>query len=179
MFNQFEPNVKATIAFLKLLKIKINNATVNETLQNHPNWPSLLCISDSLNKWNIPNGAGKIDPDQIEELPTPFIAYTKNREHPITIVTQKGDTFIQTYSNNYSKATVAHKEDFLKNWTGIYLIAEPTERSGEKEYEKNRRNILISSLIPVSLFILITALTFLFLFTTINKNFDILTVNAT
>ena len=35
MFNQFEPYVKATIAFLKLVNVKVNNASVNETLQNH------------------------------------------------------------------------------------------------------------------------------------------------
>ena len=61
MFNQFEPNIKATISFLKRLGVKVNNATVNETLQNHPDWPSMLCVADSLNKWNIPNAAGKIE----------------------------------------------------------------------------------------------------------------------
>ncbi|MCW3111232.1 MAG: hypothetical protein JWQ09_5738, partial [Segetibacter sp.] len=61
MFNQYDPTVEATISFLRLLKVPVNNVTVNETLQNHPDWPNLICISDSLNKWNIPNGAGKID----------------------------------------------------------------------------------------------------------------------
>jgi len=78
MFNQFEPNVKATTAFL-------NNATVNETLQNHPDWPSLLCIADSLNKWNITNVAGKMEASKIDQLPTPFIAYINNREFPLAI----------------------------------------------------------------------------------------------
>jgi hypothetical protein len=35
MLNQFEPNIKATITFLKLLSVKVNAASVNETLQNH------------------------------------------------------------------------------------------------------------------------------------------------
>lgn len=74
-----EPNVKATILFLQLTKVKVNNATVNETLQNHPDYPSLLCVSDALNKWSIPNGAGKIEPEKINTLPTPFIAYTSDR----------------------------------------------------------------------------------------------------
>lgn len=55
MLTQYEPTVKATITFLKLLKVKVNKKTVDETLQNHPDWPSLLCITDSLNKWNVPN----------------------------------------------------------------------------------------------------------------------------
>lgn len=69
MFSQFEPNVKATIAYLKLLKIKINSNTINDTLQNHPDWPTLLCITDSFNKWNIPNGAGKIELEQSINFP--------------------------------------------------------------------------------------------------------------
>jgi hypothetical protein len=76
MFNQYEPNVKATICFLKQLKVTVNNTTLNETLQNHPNWPGLLCIIDSSSKLNIPNSVGKIDADKINELPVPFAAYT-------------------------------------------------------------------------------------------------------
>lgn len=37
---QYEPNVKATVAFLRLLEVKVNSATVNETLQNHFDWLS-------------------------------------------------------------------------------------------------------------------------------------------
>lgn len=87
MFNQYEPTVKATITFLKLLNVRVNKKTVNETLQNHPDWPSLLCVVDSLNKWRVPNGVGRIDTNNIEELPTPFIAYTHSRETPLSIIT--------------------------------------------------------------------------------------------
>lgn len=170
MFIQYEPNVKATIAFLKLLDVKVNSATVNETLQNHPDWPGLLCIADSLNKWNIPNGAGKIEPNQIDQLPVPFMAYTNDREHPLSIVTQVADTTIQLYSKNYSKAITESKEGFLKSWTGIYLIAEPNEHSQEKEYEKNKRKALINALIPVSLFALLTALSFFSFYNIVNHN---------
>jgi hypothetical protein len=38
---------------------------VDETLQNHPDWPSLLSISDALSKWNIPNASGKIEKQDI------------------------------------------------------------------------------------------------------------------
>ncbi len=170
MFNQYEPNVKATIAFLKLFNVKVNSATVDETLQNHPDWPGLLCISDSLNKWNIPNGAGKIEPNQIDQLPAPFIVYTNNREHPLSIVSQVTDTTIEVYSKNYSKALIKNKEEFLKSWTGIYLIAEPGEQSGEKEYEKNKRKDLISALVPALLFALLITLSFFSIYNVVNNN---------
>ncbi len=148
MFNQFEPNVKATIRFLKLLNVKVTNITVNETLQNHPDWPSLLCISDSLNKWNVPNGAGKIDVDKIDELPTPFIAHTINREYPLVIVTNVSAAEIKGISKGHNKETTVKRDEFLKNWDGVYLFAEPHSESGEKEYETNKKKEFINSLVP-------------------------------
>ncbi|HEY5463935.1 MAG TPA: thioredoxin domain-containing protein [Hanamia sp.] len=178
MFAQYESNVRATISFLKKLGVKVNNATVNETLQNHPDWPSMLCISDSLNKWSIPNAAGKIEPSLIEQLPTPFIAFTNNRENPLSVVKKVNQTNVESYSKNYNKPVNESKEEFFKNWTGTYLIAEPNEHSGEKEYEQNKRKTLINSLIPVALFVLITTLSFLLLYKTINKTDNILAVNV-
>ena len=144
MFNQYEPNVKATIAFLGLIKVKVNNATVNETLQNHPDWPGLLCISDALHKWNIPNGAGKIDTNKIDELPVPFLAYTYDRESPLTIVTKFSGTTISSIQKNYPKSITESKEEFFKKWKGVYLIAEPNEKSGEFNYETNKRKAPIN-----------------------------------
>jgi len=174
MFAQYEPNVKATISFLKQLDVKVHNATIDETLQNHPDWPSLLCISDSLNKWNIPNGAGKTDPEKIDELPTPFIAYTIDRENPLFIVSKINETTVEGNHKNYNKTIVDKKEDFIKKWNGIYLIAEPNEHSGEYNYEVNNRKFLFNSLIPVTAFIVLVFLSLFF----INRTANAVSVNA-
>jgi len=149
MLHQYEPNVKATIKFLRLLKLKVNASTVNETLQNHPDWPSLLCISDSLNKWNIPNGAGKIDVAKINELPTPFIAYTNNSENPLAIVTGVAPTTVTLFQKKYTTLSIIAKDEFLKTWNGIYLIAEPNEHSGETNYVRQKRKLILYSMGPV------------------------------
>lgn len=162
--NQHHANVQAVICFLRLLKMNVNSTTVDETLQNHPDWPALLCISDSLNKWNIPNGAGKIDIKDIDQLPTPFIAFTNDQEASLAIVTQVTDSAIVFYRKNYNRTTTESKEGFVKKWNGVYLIAEPNEHSGETNYEANRRKAFFSSLAPVSAIIAIVALSFLFLY---------------
>lgn len=167
MLKQYDSTVKAAINFLRLLEVRVNDATVNEILQNHPDWPSLLCISDSLNKWNIPNGAGKIDPTQIDQLPTPFIAYTNDRETPLAIVSQVTDTSLTIFQKKYDTLITETKEDFLKKWNGIYLIAESTEHSGEPQYELIKRKAIINSLLPFSTLTVILILSFLFLNKTI------------
>ena len=87
------------------------------------------------------------------------------------------ESTVQLYSKNYNRPVTESKEAFLKSWSGIYLIAEPNEISGEKEYALNKRKSFINSFILVSLFILVTVLTFLYLFKTINRNFDIIAIN--
>jgi len=163
MFNQYEPNIKATITFLRLLKIKVNNATINDTLQNHPDWPMLLCVSDSLGKWNIPNGAGKIEPCKIEELPTPFIAYTNNRENPLSIITRVENGTVELFQKSYSKVSTKSKETFLKKWNGVYLIAEPGEDAGEQNFKTNKQTAFLNSLIPIAAFFSLILLSFLLL----------------
>jgi thiol-disulfide isomerase/thioredoxin len=179
MFNQYQPNVNATIAFLKLQHVKVNSNTVNETLQNHPDWPGLLCISDSLNKWNVPNGAGKIEIDKMDDLPTPFLAYTNNSEYPLVIVAAITPTSVDCYTKKYKQLTTITREDFLKSWTGIYLIAETTEHSGEKAYQENKRKAFINALVPVSFFLLLFTFSLLFIYRTINANLASIAFNTT
>ncbi|MCK9404587.1 MAG: thioredoxin domain-containing protein [Chitinophagaceae bacterium] len=170
MFNQYESTVKATIEFLRLLKVKVNGRTVNETLQNHPDWPSLLCISDSLNKWNVSNGAGKIDPNNIDELPTPFIAYTHKREEPLTIIKQVTESNILTCQKDYKNTVIENKRDFKSSWNGVYLIAEPNECSGEPDFDKHKRKNFFASLIPIAAFIAFTSISILLLVKNINNS---------
>ena len=175
MFNRYEPNVKTIVAFLKLLDVKVNSKTIDDTLQNHPDWPSLLCISDSLNAWNIPNAAGRIeDSFEMELLPTPFLAYTASIENPLEIVTEVSEKSVKLYSTKQNKELIESKESFLKRWNGIYLIADKNDQSGEKDFEITRQKSFIKSLVPVSLFVLVTMISGLFL----HRNIELSEMNA-
>ena len=174
MFNKYEPNVKTTIAFLKLLNVNVTNSTVDVILQNHPDWPSLLCISDSLNKWNLPNAAGVIDVSEIDQLPTPFMAYTSSIESPLEIVTEVTDNSIILFSTKQNKQITENKETFLKRWNGVYLIAEKNEQSGEPNFKSQKRNAFIKSIIPSSLFVLLVVISGLFL----QRDIELSEINA-
>lgn len=169
MFNEFAPNVKVTIAFLKMLNVKVNNTTVNDTLQNHPDWPSLLCIADALNKWGIPNGAGKLEPNFIDQVPLPFIANINNAEYPLAIVEEVKENTVKYFNQNYSTVKTDTKEEFLKKWNGVYLIAETNTHSGEKNYLKNKRQFFINGLLPTLLLGIIFIMSFLFLVNSLNS----------
>lgn len=171
MFNQYEPTVKVIITYLKLLNVKVNDVTVEETLNNHPEWPGLLCVSDSLKKWHVPNGVGKINVSKIDKLPVPFIAYTNDREAPLAIITEITETTVQVFKKEYSKIITESRETFIKMWSGIYLIAEPNENSGETNYAITKRNLLVKFLMPSVAIISIVIFFVLLLKRIINTNF--------
>jgi uncharacterized membrane protein len=163
VFKQYHPNVMAVIQLLKLLQVKVSNGSVNETLQNHPDWPSLLCISDGLAQWNVPNGAGKIDPNEIDQVPVPFLIYLPGEEPPLGIVTDVGADNITLYNKSYKNIETVSRTSFLKRWNGVYLLTEPNGQSGEPDYRWKASKALLSSLllfgIPVLLAVLAIFLT--------------------
>ncbi len=170
MFNEYESNVQATIAFLKLQKVKVTDSTVNETLQNHPDWPSLLSISDALKSWNVPNAAGKAAPGDIDQLPNLFMAFTNNREHPFAIIKKDEINSLYIYQNNYNKPSLVDRESLLQIWDGIYLIAAPNEYSGEANYEKMKRQQMLQNFMPLAAIITIILLSFITLNNKIQAN---------
>lgn len=165
MFITFESHVKATITFLRHLHVKVNASTVNETLKNHPDETSLLSISDALGKWNLPNGAGKIDTSDIGQLPLPFIALTRRAGAPFIVVTEVDDNSVHFLDSRYKKNVICTRKDFIKDqgWAGFYLIAEPNVHSGEPDYKTVKRKVTIATLVSgAAIFVIAFLATFLF-----------------
>lgn len=59
---------------IKHLQVAVTNTSVREALQIHPDYPSLLSLSDTLDTWHIQNAALKLQPEQFKELEAPFVA---------------------------------------------------------------------------------------------------------
>lgn len=155
LFHTHPSQVLAVKKWLNLLQVKINVQTINDTLQNHPDWPSLLSVSDALQQWNTPNAAGRMEAKDPECLPTPFLAHTLDAESPLAVVAAVTETYVKFYTGNYKKPQTKSKEDFHLYWTGVYLIAEPQPDSGEPQYRQQRNRYLLQQLLPVALLVAI------------------------
>ena len=81
----------------------------------------------------------------------------------MVIVTQGSNSTIQVCQKNYNKPTTQNREEFIKKWNGVYLIAEQTIHSGEPNYKVNRQKSFLNFLIPVAAFVALAMLSFLFL----------------
>lgn len=149
-FNpSFESLVNLTIRLLDNLNVKVNSSTVNKTLKDHPEYPSLLSVSDALNQWNVHNIAIQVDQSRIYELPVPFIAHIKTSlgTH-FELVTKLSEENLEYFDYANRKKTVALKS-FSKKWSGIALLATATPDSGELNYEINLKKEVRPTLVPL------------------------------
>ena len=76
-FRPLSNATAVTLALIKQLKVKVTETTLADKLENHPEFPSLLAISDCLTDFAIPHEAYKIDKNDFDatNLEFPFVAH--------------------------------------------------------------------------------------------------------
>ncbi len=108
-------------SYFKAEKIKVAADELKLQLFSHPHTPSLYAISETLNFLNIENVAAQIDKDQLEQLPSHFIAFVKNEKGQprFSHVEQQEDSIYL-----HDKKESMSKTSFKELWDGIILLAE-------------------------------------------------------
>lgn len=149
-FQTYDATTRVVIHFLELLNVKVTKTSVKNLLQNHPDYPSLLSISDALKKWNLENGSIQIEKEDLLEMSTPFISYLKGGGGRFIVVKNISETQV-TYFNGLSDSNES-VNSFVSRWNGIILLAEPTEESGEIDYLPHRRKEFRNAIILPTFF---------------------------
>ena len=153
------PNPEFVLSLLlKALKINVTNQTSKKCLTNHPDYPSLLSISDCLNEWKISNQAYQIPKAEYnaKDLEFPLIAHLSKKGGSFILIKEISDGVVYYSDEKTSKGTM-EEESFLKNWNGIVLYATPSENSGEKNYWSAKTiSILDQAKYPALLLLLLT-----------------------
>lgn len=133
-----------TLHLLKSLQVAVTATSVIESLEHHPDYPSLYSISDSLQKWKVDNLALKVKAEALEQLPTPFIAHSKYAGGNFVLVNNVNGAV--DYIDEKGKRRQKSKEEFNKEWDNIVLLAEKNNDSGEKNFATNRKKELLNNL---------------------------------
>lgn len=141
---------KAAKLLLDILNVKVTATTLAKEIEEHPDYPSLLSISDVLNNHGVENMGIRVDPERFAELPCPFITQIRWGKEPanlFTVVKEVNGNIIHFFDPEKDRWTALAKEGFLKVWSGIALLAEAKDDAGEKDYSKkikaeNRKNII-------------------------------------
>lgn len=139
------------VRFLKELDAKVTKTSAFEYIESHPEEGSLLSISEGLEHWNIETAAIRITEEQLVEMPTPFITFFKRNGGTFGVVRSYKDGMLEWYDSNKGIVTQAWSE-FQHDWSGVVLLAETNESSGEKGYQqKVNQEFLKNSRVPLGL----------------------------
>lgn len=131
--------VNIVTALLKELSVPVTDATIRDSLLSHPYYPSLLCVSDSLEQWGLDTMALDISPSGLSQLPCPFLAHCPTvGDDPYWIVKAAGSDELICMDSRRRIRPVALQE-FCGVWDGKVLVMERRDVYGEVDYPVRRR----------------------------------------
>ena len=131
---------KVSFAYTARLNIQITKSSLQKSLEEHPNYPSLYSISEIFTRYNIPNVAYRVATEEIDQLKPPFIAYMAMPEvgSDFALVTDMSDDSVSCIYRKV-RPEILKKEDFIVRFQNVVFYAEPTEHSGEVDYTAIRK----------------------------------------
>jgi hypothetical protein len=138
LFKTYPNTVRVLISFLKLLHIPVSTHTARKVLMSHPDYPSMLSLTDALSEWNVSNGAFKVNKLNVdfEQLQYPFIAYLHDDGGSFLLVKDFRGASLKCLNDRETVFDLP-VSDFMKRWDGVILIAEKEPDSGEKHYKQS------------------------------------------
>lgn len=105
-------------------------------IQSHPDYPSLLSISDTLTFFNIDNGAIRVDFSDLELLPKRFVTLLNktNNKPKLCFIEKKENKYLITEDKKTIEINIL---DLEKKWSGIALLVEKSEFESSKSNSSN------------------------------------------
>ncbi|TDP57414.1 cysteine peptidase family C39 domain-containing protein [Flavobacterium dankookense] len=147
----------------------------NDKYLSHPNYPSLLAVTDSLTQLEIVNVAVNVPFNQIGNLPDVFVTqFIIDDDKEFFIVEKIEDNYFIFYDNH--KKNKYQIEEIRNHWTGLVLLLE--ENDSKNDVEKKSYQYFYFLLFTIGLYSIIeqnkTVYSFLqLLFTVIGLFFSV------
>lgn len=125
------------------LGIPFTHLFLKEKLMTHPEQESLLAISDILAEYKVQSLALQLGEDKMDQIPLPCIVQVSQNPYPyFTCLTRLSEDWAE-YLDDRGKMIKQRRKEFVKQWTGVTLVVEKGENSGEPEYSQRRKEQLI------------------------------------
>lgn len=72
--------------YFKSLNIPVASNFLNNLLQSHPDYPSILSIADVLTRLKLPYKVFRVDKERVAEIPKPFLLIFQREINPLILV---------------------------------------------------------------------------------------------
>jgi uncharacterized membrane protein len=125
------------INLLRYMKIPVTSLTATETLQNHPAYPSLVSLKDTLSQWKVQSIPLFLDIQELDEINYPAIAHTGMEGGHFILLIKKENGIIH-FIDPASGWRSLPLDEFSKIWSGAVLLVKANDNSGEKNFRKNK-----------------------------------------
>ena len=133
-----------TVALTRLIKalaIPVTRQSISDELQKHPDYGSMLALSDVLANYRVTNDAYKVPFTELAEVPLPFIAYLKDKTY--AVVTHLDEKQLTLSNEKWNNKRVP-MDKFKKLYGSTVLTAQRQPGSGEPGYAEKRRKELLN-----------------------------------
>lgn len=137
MFHFYENLIYTSKVLLDKLKVKYSLKNLIFILHSHPNYPSLLSLSDALNEHRIRNKILKVENSKFLNIPRPFVTLI-DCDIKEFVVVESIEKNIVNYNLNNKRFSIPI-DKFLSIWNNIILVAMPTSLSGDPNYIINNK----------------------------------------
>lgn len=142
LFNPRHNTVVITERFLELLGVPYSKNQLEKDLEEHPDFPSLLSISDTLANYNIENISIQVDRDKMMDLPAPFITQIKlsRKGGELFTVVRQMDGQLMNFFNperQYWQHTTV--DDFVEKTSRVILLGEVKGNAHTKDFKEEIR----------------------------------------
>jgi uncharacterized membrane protein len=124
----------------KALNVKVTFSAIKEKLSEHPNYPSLLSISDMMNYLGVANTSVLLnDFKNIFDIGSPFVAQVSKDDNLLfALIYDVHEEYILWYNPFLNKKETIHIFKFKELFTGYVQLYSPDTDSGDKYYKQKR-----------------------------------------
>ncbi|WP_396170037.1 hypothetical protein [Flavobacterium sp.] len=145
-------NFNFLFQYLEKERMTIDKSEFDFQAQSHPDYPSLLAISDTLTFFNIENGALEVTTDEIELLPNRFIALLKeeNNNSNLYFIEKKNNSF--QFLKEKKLISITHFE-LQEKWLDVVFLIEKTDNEEIKEKHKINYVYIVIGLLIIVLYV--------------------------
>lgn len=144
-------NFNFLFKYLEKEQVTIDKTEFEYQIQSHPEYPSLLAISDTLFFFSIDNVVTRVEKHQIELLPDCFIALLISEANiPILNYVEKKEN--DYFVTNDNKARLISKQELENIWAEIILLVDKSDVEENIKHNRERNNIPLMLLLWFGLF---------------------------
>jgi len=148
----------AVVNLLKYLTVNIYTDNVIGELEKHPDYPSMLAVSDVLTALNIENSAFRAEFEMLGGLPCPFLVNLNSNGGEFAVVS-KMDAKQVYFSDERKEGNKLSLSDFKSTFAGVVLVAERNAKFIEESSKLSYAYKFKPAVIPAGfLMVLITLL---------------------